>query len=99
MTVDVLRRPPPGKTHPTHCSVTLGGLTTPTGGPVGADELTPSEVAAEFNVSASTVRRWERDGILPPTRRLPGSKHRRYSKAAVEELKAKLNDPAREDRQ
>jgi DNA-binding transcriptional MerR regulator len=50
-------------------------------------ELTPVEVAREFRVSPSTVRRWEAAGVLTPDRRLPGSKHRRYSRAAVDALK------------
>jgi DNA-binding transcriptional MerR regulator len=53
-------------------------------------ELTPTEVAREFRVSPSTVRRWEASGILTPERRLPGSKHRRYSRAAVDALKKRL---------
>lgn len=58
---------------------------------MGADELTPSEVAAEFNVSPATVRRWEARGILTPTRRLPGKHgHRRYSRASVDTLKKQL---------
>jgi excisionase family DNA binding protein len=57
---------------------------------MGADELTPAEVAREFNVSPATVRRWEESGVLAPTRRLPGSGHRRYSRAAVDALKAKI---------
>lgn len=57
---------------------------------MGADELTPAQVAKEFDVSPATVRRWEAAGVLAPSRRLPGSKHRRYTKAAVEALKKKL---------
>ncbi len=53
-------------------------------------ELTPLEVAREFRVSPATVRRWEAAGILKPSRRLPGSKHRRYSRAAVDALKTAL---------
>jgi DNA-binding transcriptional MerR regulator len=56
------------------------------------DEMTPVEVAREFDVSPATVRRWEAAGILAPSRRLPGSKHRRYSKAAVEALKQRLKE-------
>jgi excisionase family DNA binding protein len=57
-------------------------------------ELTPVEVAREFNVHPSTVRRWEAAGVLTPTRRLPGSKHRRYSRTAVDALKQALSNPA-----
>jgi DNA-binding transcriptional MerR regulator len=59
---------------------------------MGKDELTPTEVAREFNVSPATVRRWEEGGILAPSRRLPGSRHRRYSRTSVEALKAKLDE-------
>lgn len=59
---------------------------------MGKDEMTPTEVAREFNVSPSTVRRWENNGLLVPTRRLPGSRHRRYSRQAVEALKATLEE-------
>lgn len=57
-------------------------------------ELTPVEVAREFNVHPSTVRRWEAAGILKPARRLPGSQHRRYSREAVDGLKAALEQGA-----
>ncbi len=56
------------------------------------DELTPAQVAKELKVSPATVRRWEKAGVLAPSRRLPGSRHRRYSRAAVEELQRKTND-------
>lgn len=58
---------------------------------MGRDEMTPSEVAREFDVSPATVRRWELSGILAPSRRLPGSKHRRYSRVAVAELRKRLD--------
>lgn len=57
---------------------------------MGKDELTPGEVAQEFNVSPATIRRWEAAGILAPSRRLPGSRHRRYSRASVDALKRRL---------
>jgi hypothetical protein len=63
------------------------------GDAMGKDEMTPVEVAREFDVSPATVRRWEAAGVLAPSRRLPGSKHRRYSKASVEALKKKLSTP------
>lgn len=55
------------------------------------DELTPKDVAREFNVSTSTVRRWDRPGWLRPTRILPGSRHRRYSRQDVDAFR-KLYD-------
>ncbi|QKW15449.1 MerR family transcriptional regulator [Verrucosispora sp. NA02020] len=57
---------------------------------MGKDELTPTEVARELRVSPSTVRRWEETGILKPSRRLPGSGHRRYSRSSVDALKRDL---------
>lgn len=69
----------------------MGDLTTSLGEAMGKDEMTPVEVARVFDVSPATVRRWEKAGILAPSRRLPGSKHRRYSKAAVEDLKRRLD--------
>ncbi len=56
------------------------------------EELTPAKVAREMGVSASTVRRWEANGVLVPTRRLPGSGYRRYSRVAVEDLKRRLEE-------
>lgn len=57
---------------------------------MGKEELTPTEVARELKVSPSTVRRWEESDVLKPSRRLPHSGHRRYSRAAVDALKKKL---------
>jgi excisionase family DNA binding protein len=74
-------------------SVGLGNLTSPTGAHVvgDGDELTPTEAARILGVSASTVRRYEDRGYLAPTRRLPGSGHRRYRRADVVELKRKID--------
>ncbi len=55
-------------------------------------ELSPSAVAREFNVSPSTVRRWEDSKVLIPTRRLPGSNFRRYSRESVDDLKRRMVD-------
>jgi len=83
----ILHRPPPVETGAAS-SVTLSDLEDLIAEEaMGKDELTPTEVAREFNVSPATVRRWEKSGILVPSRRLPGSKHRRYSRSAVEALK------------
>lgn len=49
------------------------------------DELTPAEVADELGISTSTVRRYEAKGWLIP-RRMPGSRHRRYRRADVDEF-------------
>jgi excisionase family DNA binding protein len=54
------------------------------------DELTPAEVARELGVSPSTVRRYEERGIIGPSRRLPGSRHRRYARADVERAKERI---------
>jgi excisionase family DNA binding protein len=63
--------------------------------PPPPDEMTPAQVAAELGVSGPTVRRWAASGILKPARLLPGSgpghRHRRYSRATVAELKARLD--------
>lgn len=48
-------------------------------------DMTVGQVAKFCGVSADTVRRWEERGVLSPSRRLPGSGHRRYSKRDVEE--------------
>lgn len=53
-------------------------------------ELSPADVAREFKVSASMVRRWGVRGWLPPTRRLAGSGYRRYSRADVEKFRTRL---------
>lgn len=57
-----------------------------------SDELTPQQAADLLGVSSATVRRWEDRGIIAPTRRLPGSSHRRYSRTEVERLRD--NPPA-----
>lgn len=54
------------------------------------DEMSPSEVAKELMVSAATVKRFEKRGILAPSRRLPGSKYRRYSRADVRQAQERI---------
>lgn len=51
-----------------------------------ADELTLGEAARELNVSADTLRRWDRAGKLRTTRDPRG--HRRVSRAELERLRA-----------
>jgi excisionase family DNA binding protein len=50
-------------------------------------DLSPTEVARELKVSASTVRRWSDKGWLKPTQILPGSNYRRYSREAIEDFR------------
>ncbi len=56
-----------------------------------SDEMTPAQVAREFKVSAQTVRRWEERDMLKPTRRLPRSNYRRYSREDIERFKRRLD--------
>jgi MerR-like DNA binding protein len=56
----------------------------------GKNEMTPAQVAQELGVSPSTVRRYEKRGIIAPARRLPGSRYRRYSRADVETTKKRI---------
>lgn len=51
------------------------------------EKLTVSQVAAEFGVTAATVRRWADEDLLPATRTLGGA--RRFDRSVVEE---KLRD-------
>lgn len=57
---------------------------------MASEELRPSDVAREFKVSPTTVRRWGKRGWLTPTRTLPGSKYRRYSREDVEAFRKRL---------
>ncbi len=52
--------------------------------------MTPAQVAREFKVSAQTVRRWEERAMLKPTRRIPRSNYRRYSREDIERFKRRL---------
>jgi excisionase family DNA binding protein len=60
------------------------------------EELTPQEVADLLGVSPATVRRWEEREILRPSRRLPGSGHRRYRRADVDALQEQIATDADE---
>jgi excisionase family DNA binding protein len=53
-------------------------------------ELSPREVAEVLKVSTSTVRRWGKSGVFPPTRVLPGSNYFRYSRQDVEDFRQRL---------
>lgn len=46
--------------------------------------LTPTQVAARFQVDPKTVTRWAKAGKLPVVRTLGG--HRRYPESVVDEL-------------
>lgn len=46
--------------------------------------MTPREAAAAFGVSAKTVTRWEKAGLLHSARTLGG--HRRYDRKEVHQL-------------
>lgn len=59
---------------------------------LAADILTPQDVTALFSVSDSTLRRWEKEGLLIPAR--IGS-HRFYSRQA---LVAAITPPATSNR-
>lgn len=72
-------------------SLRLANLTREAPMTSGDEELTPSQVARELRTSASTVRRWEGKGWLVP-RRTPGGRHRRYSRADVEEFKRRYEE-------
>lgn len=56
----------------------------------GTNEMTPAQVARELGVSPSTVRRYEKRGIIAPARRLPGSRYRKYARADVEVAKRRI---------
>jgi excisionase family DNA binding protein len=58
--------------------------TEPSGTPPPADWLSRTDVARLFQVSASTVTRWAREGKVP-ARRTPGG-HYRYPAAEVRRL-------------
>ena len=53
---------------------------------MASDFLSVGEAAAFMGVSAETLRRWDRSGRLPATRR-PGSKHRFYARQDLAEFR------------
>lgn len=57
---------------------------------VERDEMTPGQVADYLGIAPTTVRRWEKAGILKPYRRLPGSGYRRYRRADVEAVARRM---------
>lgn len=46
-----------------------------------------------FNVSAESLRNWERAGLIPPAHRTPGG-HRRYRQAHIDAVHKLLYAPA-----
>lgn len=48
--------------------------------------LTPSQAARRLGVSASTIRRWEREGVIAAAFRTPGGA-RRYSPQVIPQLR------------
>lgn len=46
-----------------------------------------------FNVSAESLRNWERAGLIPPAYRTPGG-HRRYGQAHIDAVHKLLYAPA-----
>jgi len=57
----------------------------------GREGLTVSEAAERLDVSAATMRRWDKRGILVPAMRFPGSGHRRYSEEQIEAFRQSLH--------
>jgi DNA-binding transcriptional MerR regulator len=56
-----------------------------------SEHLTIAEAAARCGLPESTLRYWERIGLLAPVRREPSSRHRRYSNADVAKLETLAN--------
>lgn len=46
-----------------------------------------------FNVSAESLRNWERAGLIPPAHRTPGG-HRRYNRSHIDAVHKLLYAPA-----
>ncbi len=57
-------------------------------------KITIGSLATRFGVSCESLRNWERQGLIPPSRRTPGG-HRRYSEDHVFAL-AELIGPPRD---
>jgi DNA-binding transcriptional MerR regulator len=56
-----------------------------------SEHLTIAEAAARCGLPESTLRYWERIGLLGPVRREPSSRHRRYSDSDVAQLETLAN--------
>ena len=54
------------------------------------NKITVGELARRFGRDTSTIRRWEREGRIPPARRDPLNGHRYWSETEVEELRRRL---------
>ncbi len=56
-------------------------------------KITIGSLATRFGVSCESLRNWERQGLIPPSRRTPGG-HRRYAMDHVEALSALIGPPS-----
>ncbi len=57
-----------------------------------APKLTVGRLAAAWGVAPESLRNWERQGLIPPSRRTPGG-HRRYRADHVAALSNLLGPP------
>ena len=55
-------------------------------------KITIGSLATRFGVSCESLRNWERQGLIPPSRRTPGG-HRRYDLSHVEALSDLIGPP------
>ncbi len=55
-------------------------------------KITIGSLATRFGVSCESLRNWERQGLIPPSRRTPGG-HRRYDVGHVEALTDLIGPP------
>lgn len=60
--------------------------------PLAPRKLTIGSLATRFGVSCESLRNWERQGLIPPSRRTPGG-HRRYDTGHVDALTELIGPP------